>query len=152
LALAASGETPWQWGYRPQDIVAGRVFGDAQADFADDCLLVTSRGQPFEIGLRLERSIPLRDFPRLRLFAFANAAAQVQLVVRERLDGGAWTSAPFPLAGIFTATNIDMERSSGEHSMAWRFASRKRPPCCACDSRCHRERPCNSTAPRSIVP
>lgn len=110
MALAASGETPWQWGYRPQDIVAQRVFGDAQADFADDCLLVTSRGQPFEIGLRLERNIPLRDFPRLRLFAFANAAAQVQPVVRERLDGGAWTSAPFPLAGISTATNIDMEK------------------------------------------
>jgi hypothetical protein len=52
----------------------------------------------------------LRDFPRLRLFAFANAAAQVQLVVRERLDAVAWTSAPFPAAGISTATSIDMDK------------------------------------------
>lgn len=110
LALAASGGTPWNWDFHPGDIVAGRVFGDAQADFADDCLLVRSRGAPFEFGLRLTRILPLRDFPRLRLFAFADEPAQAQIVVRKRLDGGEWTSAPFFLAGISTPTNIDIDK------------------------------------------
>lgn len=107
LALAASGGTPWGWDFHPEDIVAGRVFGNAQTDFADDCLLVTSQGKPFEFGLRLTRILPLHNFPRLHLYAFANANAQAQLVVRERLDGGEWASAPFPLTGISAPTNID---------------------------------------------
>ena len=110
LALAASGGTPWDWESRRENIVAGRVFGNAQADFADDCLLVKSHGDPFEIGLRLPHLLPLREFPRLRLFAFAHAAAQVQLVARERLDGGEWTSSPFPLAGGSLPTNLDVAR------------------------------------------
>lgn len=110
LALAASGKTPWHWDFHRQDIVAGRIFGDADADFASDCLLVKSRGSPFEFGLRLTRILPLRDFPRLRAFVFADKPAQAQIVVRERLDGGEWTSAPFPLAGISAATNLDIDK------------------------------------------
>lgn len=114
LSLAASGGTPWDWDFHRDNIVAGRVFGDAQADFADDCLLVQSHRNPFEIGLRLPQLLPLREFPRLRLFAFAIAPAQAQLVVRERLDGGAWTSSPFPLAGASAPTDIDVG------SVVWR--------------------------------
>lgn len=110
LALAATGETPWHWSYRRHDLIAGRVFGNADADFADDCLIVRSRGEPFEIGLRLARTLPLRNFPRLRLFAYPNAAAQARLVVRERLDGTERTSARFLLAGVSTPTDIDVEK------------------------------------------
>ncbi|HSM99433.1 MAG TPA: CPBP family intramembrane glutamic endopeptidase [Rudaea sp.] len=110
LAMAASGGTPWDWDFHRDSIVAGRVFGDAQADFSDDCLLVQSRGNPFEIGLHLPQLLPLREFPRLHLFAFANASAQARLVARERLDGGAWTSSPFPLAGASAPTDIDVEK------------------------------------------
>ncbi|MDE2257664.1 MAG: CPBP family intramembrane metalloprotease [Xanthomonadaceae bacterium] len=110
LALAASGKTPWHWDFHRQDIVAGRVFGDADADFAGDCLLVKSRGSPFEFGLRLTRILPLRDFPRLHAFAFADKPAQAQIVVRKRLDGGEWTSASFPLAGISTPTTLDIDK------------------------------------------
>ncbi len=127
LALAASGKTPWHWDFHRQDIVAGRIFGDADADFASDCLLVKSRGSPFEFGLRLTRILSLRDFPRLRTFAFADKPAQAQIVVRERLDGGEWTSAPFPLAGISTATNLDID------AIAWRDPDGRyvRPPAAA---------------------
>jgi len=61
LVLAARADTPYRWDYHPDNIIAGRVFGDASFDFTDDCLLVDSLGQPFEIGLRFNQ--PLHTLP-----------------------------------------------------------------------------------------
>ncbi|MGH8042164.1 MAG: CPBP family glutamic-type intramembrane protease [Rudaea sp.] len=110
LVLAATGKTPYRWGFRPDDIVAGRVFSAANFDFTGNALLATSTGQPFEIGLRLLRLLPLRDFPRLRLDAYARTPAQVQIVARETLDGGEWHSVRFTLAGNSTVTQAALDQ------------------------------------------
>lgn len=68
-ATLREGQPLWQWPLRyPSDLVAGRVFG--QADVARDGsgLRFTSRdGSPFELGLPLTGPVDLRHWPLLRL-------------------------------------------------------------------------------------
>jgi hypothetical protein len=87
LVLAATGDTPYRWRLRsPDDIIAGRVFGANDSGFSDGELVVHSSGSPFEIGLPLARSVDLRRFPHLRIAFATDDVAQLQIVVREKLD------------------------------------------------------------------
>ena len=118
LALAATGDTPYKWSSRPADVIAGQVFGAADFDFAKECLLVQAGAQPFEIGVTVSHAVPLREFARLHLFAYATAPTQVRIVARETLDGDEWVSAPFALAGISKPTELELDQ------LAWQTRAR----------------------------
>jgi len=59
----------WQWTLRkPRDLVAGRVFGAAQASGTAEGLNLTSRdGSAFELGLPVARPMDAAHWPLLRL-------------------------------------------------------------------------------------
>ena len=85
-AAYASGASPWSWRFRgPDDIVAGKVFGDAKAAADDSGLMVspyrTGRG---EIGFPLSRQADLRRLNLLRLDAIAHDG-DFSVVVRPTL-------------------------------------------------------------------
>ncbi|MDR3389732.1 MAG: CPBP family intramembrane metalloprotease [Rudaea sp.] len=105
LALNATGDTPYRWQLRrPDDIVAGRVFGAADVDFSGGELAVRSSGPALEIGLPLTRAVDLRRFPHLQMVVESDTSAAVQAVVRERLDAPERVNA---------ATNVP----TGAHSL-----------------------------------
>jgi membrane protease YdiL (CAAX protease family) len=86
--------SPWHWTIRrPDDLVAGRVFGEvSQAASADGLVLRTDEAAPFELGLPLARTADLARAGRLRILMKPEAPVSVQLVVREQLDGPAFVS------------------------------------------------------------
>src|SRR5450432_103856 len=94
LVLAATGDTPYRWQLQsPDDIVAGRVFGAGEYRFSERELVVHSSGTPFEIGLPLARTLDLRRFPHLQIVLSAEALADLQVVLREKLDAPELISA-----------------------------------------------------------
>jgi hypothetical protein len=109
LVLATTGDTPYRWPLQsPDDIVAGRVF-DAQAyRFSDGELDVHSSGASFEVGLPLTRTLDLRRFPHLQIVIDAEAAAQLQVVIREQLDAPELISANTTVKPGNNALSLDL--------------------------------------------
>lgn len=88
-AAYASGGSPWSWRFRePDDIVAGRVFGQGALESRDDGLVVRAvDGSPFQIGLPLTRPTDLGRLDTLVLGARASAVGTYGVSVRETLAG-----------------------------------------------------------------
>lgn len=99
LALAASGDTPYEWRFRTaDDIIAGHPFGSSNFAFVDGSLRLRPDGDSFEVGLPLARPVDLRYFPQLHIVFDAESAGQVRVVMRERLQSPEIVSAPIAFA------------------------------------------------------
>lgn len=108
LALAATGGTPYQWRFAtPDDVIAGHPFGTEDFEFNSGALRWRSSG-PVEVGIVLARTVNLRSFPQLRVELEAAAAGELRIVVREKLDGQEFISAPVPFAAGHLTANLDL--------------------------------------------
>lgn len=101
--------SPWHWTVRrPEDLVAGRVFGEvSQATSPDGLVLRTEESSPFEMGLPLARTADLAHAGRVQILMKPEAPVSVQLVVREHLDGPAFVSDP-----VLGATDLALDTPS----------------------------------------
>ncbi len=96
LALASTGGTPYRWRFAgPEDLVAGHPFGSEDFDFSDGSLRWRSSG-PVEAGIVLARTLSLKAFPLLQLEAAVDSPGELRVVVREKLGGPEFVSAPVP--------------------------------------------------------
>ena len=96
LALANTGGTPYRWRFAgPEDLVAGHPFGSEDFDFSDGSLRWRSSG-PVEAGIVLARTLSLKAFPLLHLEATVDSPGELRVVVREKLGGPEFVSAPVP--------------------------------------------------------
>ncbi|HEY4143619.1 type II CAAX endopeptidase family protein [Pinirhizobacter sp.] len=101
--------SPWHWTVRrPEDLVAGRVFGEVRQAMSPDGLVLRSEeSTPFEMGLPLARTADLIHAGRLHILMKPESPVAVQLVVRERLDGPAFVSGP-----VIGATDLALDTPS----------------------------------------
>lgn len=75
IALVAQGLPIYEWHLnKPDDIIAGRVFGDATTWFDESGLHITTRGSAVEIGLRLMEPLDLDRYGLIELAAQADPA------------------------------------------------------------------------------
>jgi len=95
LHTLRQGEPRWQWQPRePEDLVAGRVFGDGRVKPAQGGLEITSGGTtPFELGLPVARRLDLMHWPILALASSGTAIANVSVMWRDE-DGTACLTSP----------------------------------------------------------
>ena len=113
LALAGTGGTPYRWRFAgPEDLVAGHPFGSEDFDFSDGSLRWRSSG-PVEAGIVLARTLSLKAFPLLHLEATVDSPGELRVVVREKLGGPEFVSAPVP----FGAGRYDGVLDTG--GLAW---------------------------------
>ena len=122
LMLAATGDTPYRWQLRnSDDIVAGRVFGAGDMHFSDGELIVRSSGAVFEIGLPLARAVDLRRFPHLQISLDADAASDLRVVTREKLESPELISGLTSVNPGANTLQLDLAASgwsSGTHEVA----------------------------------
>ncbi|KJV36200.1 CPBP family glutamic-type intramembrane protease [Luteibacter yeojuensis] len=85
-AAYAAGASPWSWRFRgPDDIVAGKAFGDATAAAAADGLRITAHGTGHgEVGFPLTRQADLARLDLLRVDA-STAQGAFSVAVRTEL-------------------------------------------------------------------
>jgi hypothetical protein len=112
-AAYASGTSPWSWRFRDaNDLVAGKVFGDAAIKSSEQGLIVApTRSGRGELGFPLTRQADLSRLNLLRLDASA-PAGQFSIVVRPTL------SAPLvraDLTGLAAPIRLDQ--------LTWRDAT-----------------------------
>ena len=119
LAQAASGGTPYRWRLSDSnDVIAGRVFSARDYGFGADELVVTSDGNPFEVGLVLARTVDVRRFSGLRVIARCDPSTRLRIRVRERLDGADFISAEIPFGAPPHGLSVDLSTlawTSGDH-------------------------------------
>ncbi len=82
LATLRSGQPLWQWHLRgPRDLVAQRVFGNADIAQTPNGLRVTSRdGSTFDLGLPVAGPVDLAHWPLLHLQLRSDAEGSLGLV------------------------------------------------------------------------
>lgn len=82
LATLRTGHSLWQWQLRgPGDLVAQRVFGNAEASAGPGGLRITSHdGSAFDLGLPLAAPVDLAHWPLLRLQLQSDADGTLGLV------------------------------------------------------------------------
>ena len=79
VALVAQGLPIYEWQLnKPDDIIAGRVFGDATTSFDESGLHITTRGSAVEIGLRLTEPLDLDRYGLIEIAVQADAAVRFQ--------------------------------------------------------------------------
>jgi hypothetical protein len=114
-----SGTSPWRWLLsRPDDLVAGKVFGNGSLREQDAALVIESGdGTPLELGLPLRRSPDLRDVSVLVLNASASATGTYAVTVRESAD------APAVSANLGTLPGNALSRAFRLDRLDWTDAT-----------------------------
>ena len=107
-----SGTSPWRWPFvRPDDLVAGRVFGAGSLQEQDGALVVQSTdGTAMQFGLPLTRSPNLREASILVLNASASAAGTYAVTVRESLTSPGLSAALGSLPGNALSRAFRLDR------------------------------------------
>lgn len=79
IVQVAQGLPIHQWPLtKPEDIIAGRVFGNATTRFDESGLHITSRGAAVELGLRLAEPLDLDRYGLIELAVQADPAVRLQ--------------------------------------------------------------------------
>jgi len=121
LTLIEHGRPLWQWRLRqPHDLVAGRVFGTADVQGADDGLRIRSRdGTPFELGLPVNGMLDPGHWPLLVLRGAADAPFRLGVLWRPRLGQAGcfgWQDSPVaagPLQIVIDLRQLHWQAANG---------------------------------------
>lgn len=98
--LLRRGHTPWDFHPRvADDLIAGRVFGDAEAHAGPNALVVRAGGDTaYTLGVPLPYPVALAAWPVASLSIEVQAPTTLHWLVRTRLDGPLLQSAAIALA------------------------------------------------------
>jgi hypothetical protein len=113
LALIEHGRPLWDWPLQQtHDLVAGRAFGAADVQGANDGLRITSLdGTPFEIGLPVRGMLDPEHWPLLSLQGMADAPFRLGVAWQPRLNQpGCFAWLPAPIAGNALQVAFDLRR------------------------------------------
>lgn len=112
--LLQSGHTPWDFEpRRVDDLIAGRVFGDAVARPAGHGLrLRAASDKPYELGIPLPYPAALARFPVAVLALDVQVPTQLRWVARVTLDSPLLLSAPRTLHAGTDITRINLQTLS----------------------------------------
>lgn len=100
-ARYAAGATPWYWRLRtPDDVIAGRAFGQASLSAnAGDLTATSDDGTRYAIGLPMARPVDLQRFPRLQLSATSINGFHLKFALAQHLGGDLLVSSGVTVSG-----------------------------------------------------